>query len=54
MMSTNGLQLHAILLSVVVEGVGDVSIATDRTAAARQSASFYLRVPKNPVVFSLL
>ena len=42
MMSTSGLQLCAVLSSVVVERVGDFSIATDRNAAARQSASIIL------------
>ena len=41
---TSGLQLRAILSNVVVERVGDFSIATDINAAARQSASIILSV----------
>ena len=41
---TSGLQLCAFLSSVVVERVGDLSISTDRNAAARQSASIILFV----------
>ena len=44
MMSTSGLQLCAILSSVVVERVSDFSIATDRNAATRQCASIILSV----------
>ena len=44
MTSTSGLQLRGVLSSVVVERVGDFSIATDRKAAARQSASIILSV----------
>ena len=41
---TSCLQLRAVQSSVVVERVGDFSIATDRNAAARQSASIILSV----------
>ena len=44
MTSMSCLQLRAIQSSVVVERVGDVSIATDRNAAARQFASIILSV----------
>ena len=44
MTSTSVLQLCAVLSSVVVERVGDFSIATDRNAVARQSASIILSV----------
>ena len=44
MTSTSSLQLRAVLSSVVVERVGDFSIATDRNAATRQSASIILSV----------
>ena len=42
MTSTRCLQLRAVQSSVVVERVGDFSVATDRNAAARQSASIIM------------
>ena len=44
MTSTRCLQLRAVQSSVVAERVGDFGIATDRNAAARQSASIILFV----------